>query len=417
MTSGHDRRQILRAGAALCSLSIAGCLNGGDDSSGNRTDASSNATDPDNAPADGANETETDADQAEESAWEPVDGWPQFHADAQKTGYKDADAPTGGIETLWTYENDADFLPSPAVTEDTAYVLDGNAVAHAIDEDGVQWSTELESVAGATPALTEDCVVHGTNQWVVSLDRETGEEVWRYDAVGSPRNVTVYDGVVYAPTWGDEMAALDAASGELEWNVFDGYFGQPAIHDGELYVARASEGDEERTTAVVALDLEDGEQRTAIEPEASIETGLTIRDGTGFFGTGDGVYAYDLETATRRWHYPTDEPVIRELAATDDAVFFRVGGHNVEGTLHAVSRSEGERQWTAPANFDHASPIVVGETVVFARNDEVLAAHDVASGEESWTTDTGFAIQTTSFANGRYYVPNAEGELRCYAES
>jgi glucose dehydrogenase len=99
---------------------------------------------------------------------------------------------------------------------------------------GLAWSYLTKTRRGleATP-LVIDGVMYATGTWsvVYALDAATGEEIWRYDpqvprAVGRKaccdvvnRGVAVWKGRVYVGTLDGRLVALDAATGQLDWEV------------------------------------------------------------------------------------------------------------------------------------------------------------------------------------------------------
>ena len=96
------------------------------------------------------------------------------------------------------------------------------------------WSVDPKTVRGleATP-LVVDGVMYTTLTWsvVLALDARTGEELWRWDpevdrAAGQRaccdvvnRGVAYYGDRIFVGTFDGRLAALDAKTGKLEWEV------------------------------------------------------------------------------------------------------------------------------------------------------------------------------------------------------
>lgn len=103
-----------------------------------------------------------------------------------------------------------------------------------VRELGLAWYFEFDSQVGteATP-LVVDGVMYTTGTWNVlhALDAATGEEIWRYDPQlprhwirytccgPANRGAAVWQGRVYFGTIDGRLIAVDAATGELEWQV------------------------------------------------------------------------------------------------------------------------------------------------------------------------------------------------------
>lgn len=133
--------------------------------------------------------------------------------------------------------------PSPAVDDERVYVFFKDTTLAALDHQGNElWSFRLEDRfgegllwwdRGTSPVLSSAGVVLAMtegpdNSYVVTIDRQTGETVWRttrhFDTAeesdqsyATPAVATI-GGVETVVTWGaDHLTGHDARSGELLW--------------------------------------------------------------------------------------------------------------------------------------------------------------------------------------------------------
>ncbi|WP_227133900.1 outer membrane protein assembly factor BamB family protein [Halorubellus salinus] len=103
---------------------------------------------------------------------------------------------TDGSER-WRF--DVDLQASPAVTDDSVYLLSDDGVMYALDRsDGsVRWRTATSESTNAAPTVADGVVYAGTDS-LHAFDAEAGAERWTYDTdyavVGAP---AVVDDVVY----------------------------------------------------------------------------------------------------------------------------------------------------------------------------------------------------------------------------
>ena len=104
----------------------------------------------------------------------------------------------------------------------------------SVSKLGIAWTKDLHTVHAveATP-LVVDGVMYFTSTWNVAyaLDARSGDEIWKYDpkVPGKTardaccgiisRGLAVYLGRVYLATLDGRLVALDAASGDLVWEV------------------------------------------------------------------------------------------------------------------------------------------------------------------------------------------------------
>ena len=154
-----------------------------------------------------------------------------------------------------------------------------------VDQLGLAWTRPIgdwnQRMQG-TP-IVADGVMYVSNGWSVvsALDATTGEEIWSYDpqvdrsfirlACCGPahnRGVAIYRGKVYVGTFDGRLIAIDAATGELVWDV-DTYHesalgrfnitGAPRAAAGRIYIGQGSSESWKRRGYVTAYDAETGE--------------------------------------------------------------------------------------------------------------------------------------------------------------
>lgn len=123
---------------------------------------------------------------------------------------------------------------------------------------GLAWVTSLESKRGleATP-LVSGGVMYLTGVWsiVYAVNAADGKIIWKYDPKVPPkqaerlccdivnRGVALYKGKVYAGTLDGRLIALDAATGNLQWEVMTvdttkpySITGAPRVVDGKVLI-------------------------------------------------------------------------------------------------------------------------------------------------------------------------------------
>ena len=103
-----------------------------------------------------------------------------------------------------------------------------------VDQLGLAWSFDLETERGIeATSLVVDGVMYATSAWSIvhALDARTGEPLWRFDPQVAKdkskhaccdvvnRGVAVWEGRVYLGALDGRLIALDAATGEVEWEV------------------------------------------------------------------------------------------------------------------------------------------------------------------------------------------------------
>jgi quinohemoprotein ethanol dehydrogenase len=152
---------------------------------------------------------------------------------------------------------------------------------------GLEWSYDTRSLRGleATP-LVSNGVLYATGDWsnVFALDARTGRELWRWDAKADRirgyraccdvvnRGVALYKDKVYVGVIDGRLAALDAATGSLRWEV--------------------------QTTPV-------DEPYTITGAPRVVDGKVIIGNGGAELGVRGFVSAYDAETGKLAWRFYT----------------------------------------------------------------------------------------------------------------
>ncbi|QBF33051.1 PQQ-dependent dehydrogenase, methanol/ethanol family [Thalassococcus sp. S3] len=194
-------------------------------------------------------------------------------------------------------------------------INDGN-----VGELGLEWAYDLQSVRGveATPIVV-DGVMYVTGSWSIvhALNAVTGEELWVYDPE-VPKNyaykgccdvvnrgVAVYEGNVYVATYDGRLVALEAATGDVVWEV-------DTIENREMSY-----------TVTGAPRVYDGK--------------VVIGNGGAEYGVRGYLTAYDAETGDQEWRWysvpgdpsqPYEDESMARAALTWDpsAEYWKAGG-------------------------------------------------------------------------------------------
>ena len=265
------------------------------------------------------------------------------------------------------------------------------------------WFHATDDVVTATPAVVGDTVYTGDWAGVVyALDRETGEERWRFQTV-EHRNV--YAGqIVSSPAVADvggerlvfigagkTLYGIAAADGTERWRHELGEAGNvlepteiessPVVVDGMVVFGydvhntpgyRAGLRAVDAATGALVWDVDlDREGGQAEEPTGCVDVwsspSVDLERGLVFAGTGncpsspdgwgdytEALFAVDLE-GTPVWSFQPHEPNNDDLDFAGAPNLFRIGDRDVvglgnkDGTYYVVDRETGELVWQAEA--------------------------------------------------------------------
>lgn len=261
--------------------------------------------------------------------------------------------------------NEQRFSPLQQIRRDT------------VDQLGLAWSLELPDVwnVSSIPVAVDGILYMAVGYTVVyAVDARNGKVLWTYDSKTDPikmrmgwgiRGIAYWDGRVYAGVQDGRLIALDAASGELVWEVMtiepgDNRYitGAPRVFNDKVLIGHGGADYGRVRGYVTAYDAQTGEQawrwwvvpgnpadgfeNKAMEMAAETWTGEWWKSGGGgtvwhamtydpefnrvYLGTGNGspwnqklrspgggdnlflcsVVALDADTGEYVWHYQTN---------------------------------------------------------------------------------------------------------------
>ena len=284
-----------------------------------------------------------------------------------------------------------------------------------------RWTVRGRNLIEFPPAVAYGRLYVGTNPGrFLAIEAETGEIAWekrfRRCIAASP---TVADGVVYQPLMDPSpcgnpdreapgyMVAMDAESGQELWRFEAGVIeSSPALVDGVLFF-----GSWDRN--VYALDVSTRKPLWTFETGDEVKAAPAVAGGTVYIGSYDGkVYAIDAETGQERWSSEGRAGVggSGNFYATAAVAYGRVFVGSTDGKVYAFGARSGELLWAqSTGGFVYSSAAVYRRTVYVGSYDGNLYALDAATGDVRWTFPTGGRISgAATVIAGIVYVSTLE---------
>ncbi|MCX7619354.1 MAG: PQQ-binding-like beta-propeller repeat protein [Acidimicrobiales bacterium] len=365
------------------------------------------------------------------------------------------------LQPEWFFNTNDVVSASPVVVDDTIYIGDWSGRFYAIDADdaSVRWSFQAEVnpyvYAGQITAsavvggdLTDRSVYFASGDHVYALDADDGTVRWKrtvgVEDGGEPTEIEgaplLVDGKLIVgidvhnnPNYRAGVAAFDAATGNPLWR-WDGDAG--AEPSGCVDVWGAPSADLSRRTvyfgtgncpqapavwrpateAIVAVDLDTGDQKWVFQPHGPNNDDLDFAGAPNLFEVGgralvglgnkDGTYyAVDRDTGVLVWKAEATKPGLSQPGSN-----FSTGGFNgasgyadgiiVGGTavgpgpfLHGIDAASGEIVWQQKAvEATYAPPAIVNDVVFIGGNDFTLRAVELRTGKIVWSYQVASAI-------------------------
>jgi outer membrane protein assembly factor BamB len=313
-------------------------------------------------------------------------------------------------EQLWTFPTErsrAQFYAPPSVQNDLVVIGDYGAAGgmfsprvtvslYALEErdagaPATVWVADdaAHDRIVASPLQTETQVFVGTaDNEILALDAESGVVQWTFLAGHSIWAQPLYqDGVVYVASLDKNLYALDAENGSVLWQSELGgsIANQPVIDGDKIYVGSFDK-------KLHALDRATGEEQWTAEATDWVWASPAVANGVVYYADIKGnVYAVSAESGEAQWQQQVDgpdgsiqaTPVIVEGTVYVALIRDTDNGNNTGGALVALSAEDGREQWReeTPAPL-FATPVVAGDSIVVALQSEeaLLMMFDLDGG-------------------------------------
>jgi len=242
-----------------------------------------------------------------------------------------------------------------------------------------------------------------------ALDAGTGDREWEYAAGGDilDSSPTVANGTVYVGSHNNSLHAIDAVTGNQEWSYATGDLidSSPTIANGTVYVGS-------NDNSLYAIDAVTGDKEWSYATGDLIDSSPTIANGTVYVGSWDNnLYAIDAATGDEEWSYTTGNAIYDTSPTVSNGTVY-VG--SADDNLYAIDAGTGNKEWEhATGNTIDSSPTVVDGTVYVGSGDNNLYAVDAATGNEVWSYATGDGLYSSSptVADGTVYVGSGDNSL------
>lgn len=351
-----------------------------------------------------------------------------FQANLERTGSYEDFGPEESPELVWKFDAGSAVFSTPLVYDGTVYFVSFEGGVYAVDrEDGsVIWEKDLGGEPSFQITLNDEVLLvglrfsdEGDNSYLISLDRMTGEENWRFETdyqsgMGTP---AVYSEKVFLTSVQDYLFSLDLMTGEELWRLpTQGRAGQIVISDGTLYFQDSSQ-----TLYAISLELGQEKWRIPFPPTRRSAFGTPSADNCCIFtirnnDVSGSVTKVNKHTGALEAEFAIEFPSLSSISLAAEVVFFGDEGEGhagAHGYMNAMDTESGELIWRFETEgFIRGAASIAGDIVYFGSGDHYMYAVDRHTGELRWRYKTGAGINSTpSIVDGRLYFGSIDGHV------
>lgn len=282
---------------------------------------------------------------------------------------------------------------SAAWAADEWVMLGGDASHSGYDEQPLRlplsllWRHKIEdntSAALSSPVVAGDKVFFCLGKAAYGLDRQTGEQLWKFDVMSEVTGTPVLDtkrGLLYIPCEDKTLYAVDAASGGRAWEFRTGaaILASPVMDGDVLYM-----GGDDRT--LYAIDLTTQSELWRYPTTGEIKSSPVVYRGVVYVAAMDR-YVYAIETAPGlaqrlRWRKSLGEPEVFMALAVERGNVIAAAGKR----LVALSADRGAQRWEASfaAGLISGAPAIADRRIYVGSKDGSLYAVHATTGQVAW---------------------------------
>jgi outer membrane protein assembly factor BamB len=344
--------------------------------------------------------------------------WPTYGYDDARTGFAPDFRHRPPFDRLWRVRGGALLEFPPVIAYGRLYVatLRGRFLAVDAETGDIAWEKKLGRCSAASPVVGDGvvyqplmdpypCSPHKQDApgFIVAMDAETGEELWRFRAGVIESPPLLVDGVLYFGSWDTKMYALDARTRRVRWTFSTGdkLKGGAAYRNGTIFFGSYDD-------RVYAVDARTGRERWSAEGEANFYATPAVAYGRVYVGNTDGrVYAFGARSGRLLWARSTGGYVYAAAGVWNKTVY--VGSHSER--FYALDAGTGDVRWSFDAGDRVAGAATILDGVVYFSTTGRTHGLDARSGRRLWTFPDGKFTPVVADEE-RFYVT---GFKRLYA--
>lgn len=288
-------------------------------------------------------------------------------------------------QNLWWFDTKSDLTAPVEVFGSFGVVglRDGRLLKVDVVTGKSVWEAQLTEFVSTKVVLSgTSLLVYTVDQKLYSIDFQSGQTLWVYDAMSSPTLLVrtgaapqVVGNDVYIGTVEGDIRSIHIATGKESWRMkpgkddfrFKDIVGEVGVGNNQIYLTRYD-------GLIFGLDISSKPNGTLWELAVPSITTSAYRDGTIYVGGMNGeVLAVQASNGRQLWKVQLGQSV-KSLTVGEKAVF--VGGS--QGRISAVALGTGKLLWHDDLGGSVSKqPFVLDDEIYFSTGLKVIYSYKI----------------------------------------
>lgn len=298
--------------------------------------------------------------------------------------------------------------------------------------DQLNWKFNSGATIRCTPVTDDKHIYVGNEKGeFYCIEQVTGKPVWKFNAGSAIHSSpALQNGLVYFSDAAQTLYALSVSTGKPAWQTsigtnkyydwkFDFFWSSPTISGDTIFIG-SGDGN------LYAVNAANGNVIWKYTATAQIRSSPAVFYNKVYFGDMNGeFYAVDERTGKQIWNYKTNATKFindsfgydrKGIVASPVIIGNKIVFGARDGYMYNLDTETGKENWVFDYNITWVLSSIAtdGKSVYAGTSDgKYINAIDIATGKEIWKTTTSLVWGSPILVNDKLYAGGYDGYLYC----
>jgi eukaryotic-like serine/threonine-protein kinase len=276
--------------------------------------------------------------------------------------------------------------------------------------DGIKpiWAFKCEDELRGSPTVFEQVVYAGCyDNNLYAINAANGEFLWKYPTDGSiAGRPAIYEGNLFIGSEDNSLHVVSTRTGKVVWTYQTGgrIFSSPRVADGHVFV-----GSDDHS--LHAVNINTGRAVWKFECAAEVRSSAFVINEKVYIGCESGDFYCIGFRGDMKWRFKAKRNITSSPLVQESVVYFT----SVDGMLYALDKDTGFLLWKFRMEKGSiSSPMIADNNIFFGAADNHLYAVDIRTTKEAWRFRTDHQVVGAPILyKDALYFGSADGFLYC----